>query len=166
VLRLDREQREFGAGTSVVPEGARVLFFNFSPRLTSRNTWSLQTATGQYVVAKNTNAFDIWPSSASQAVVRRVRPPRVEDPAVLRRFLDSRRTRAGFCAAQTAAGLDPASCEALWRAGWDTFWRDEGPKYTHVLMWDPTDDARSQLPPDYALRFHAGRLWIWSHGGT
>jgi hypothetical protein len=162
VLRLDREQRELAAGVDVVPEGARVLFLNFSPRLTSRNTWSLTTAVGLYAIEKQTNVLDVWANSASQSIVRRYPPQRWEDPLELRRFLSAMRTRDGFCEAHADDGLDPALCAAEWRGEWSAFWRGASPEYPFVLMWDPTDDARSQLPVAYgAPLFHQGRLWIW-----
>lgn len=164
VLRLDRDQREFIAGTSAVPEGARVAFLNFSTRVTSKNTWSLETVTGAYVVARHTNALDVWADSASQPIVRRVPPRRWEDPMRMRAFIESVRTREGFCAARVDQGLDRALCDAAWRAEWASFWREAAPACPYVLMFDPTDDARSQLPAGYALRFHVGRLWIWGRG--
>ena len=42
-VRLAREQDEFAAGTSAVKPGSRLDVLNFSPRVTSVNTWSLPT---------------------------------------------------------------------------------------------------------------------------
>jgi hypothetical protein len=161
MLRLDAEQREFSAGVGAVPERAQVLFLNFSPRLTSRNTWSLATATGIYAVVKHTNAPNTWTNTASQPIMRRTPPARWEDPIVVRRFLDATRTREGYCALDASRGLDPTLCERTWQDEWRAFWEAAAPEYTHVLMWDPTPDAIAQLPAAYAPVFHAGRLWIW-----
>jgi hypothetical protein len=162
MLRLDSEMRELAAGVDAVPDGARVAFLVFSTRLTSRNTWSLATAVGLYAVERHTNAPNLWANNASQALVRTRPPERWEDSVAQRRFLDTARDRRTFCQARASLGLDPALCEAAWKNEWAATWADIHPHATHVLMWDPSDDARAELPPGHTLVFHQGRLWIWS----
>ena len=162
VLRLDREMRELTAGTDAVPDGARVAFLVFSTRLTSRNTWSLATAAAMYAVARHTNAPNVWANSASQPLLRRVPPEPWEDPVLVRRFLDEARDRGSFCRARVPAPLDPGACEDAFHRAWADYWRQAGPRTTHVLMWDPTGDVRAELPASYALAYQRGRLWIWA----
>ena len=164
VLRLDREMRELAAGVDAVPDGARVAFLVFSTRLTSRNTWSLATAAGLYAVERHTNAPNVWANTASQALVRTRPPERWEDSVAQRRFLDVARDRRTFCEARASEGLDPALCEAAWKREWAAYWADVRPHVTHVLLWDPGDDARAELPPGFVPVFHRGRLWIESSG--
>ena len=162
MLRLDREMRELVAGVDAVPEGARVAFLVFSTRVTSRNTWSLATAVGLYAVVKHTNAPNVWADSASQPIVRRRPPVRWEDSVAQRRFLDAARDRRTFCEVRARLGLDPALCGAAWKQEWAATWADLRPHATHVLMWDPSDDALAEVPPGYVLGFHQGRLWLWT----
>lgn len=162
VLRLDREMRELTAGTTAVPDGARVAFLVFSTRGASRNTWSLATAVGMYAVERHTSAPNLWANSASQPLVRRTPPERWEDPVLVRRFLDAARDRTTFCVVRADLGLDPASCDTAWRQEWAAYWADVGRGATRVLMWDPTPDALGEVPETWEPALHQGRLWVFT----
>jgi hypothetical protein len=162
VLRLDREMRELVAGVNAVPDGAHVAFLVFSTRGTSRNTWSLATAVGLYAVERHTNAPNVWAGNGSHALMRTRPPERWEDAVAQRRWLDVARDRRTFCEARAAQGLEPAACEAAWKSEWVAYWADTLPHVTRVLMWDPSEEARAELPAGCTLVFHEGRLWIWA----
>jgi len=160
-VRLAREEDAFAAGVDAVPRGARMDVFTFSPRLTSKNTWSLGTSWGEYVVARHAHSWEVWADSPSLPIQRRTLPtPRLE-PRLHHRFLETMQTRAGFCLAREAMGLDPQACDAEWRAQWAAYWREVEPYVDVLLFWDPPPDALAQVPGGWRPSFQRGRLWIF-----
>ncbi|HEY8041300.1 MAG TPA: hypothetical protein VIF15_15945 [Polyangiaceae bacterium] len=160
-VRLAREEDELASGAGAVPWGAKLDVFLFSPRITSKNTWSLSTSWGDYVVARHAHTWELWADSPSLALLRRGPPPPRLEPLRHRRFLDAMATRAGFCAGRRAAGLDPARCDDDWRAEWASYWREVDPYVDHLLMWDPPADSLEQVPAVWRPSLQRGRLWIF-----
>jgi hypothetical protein len=161
-VRLAREQAELAAGVDAVPPGARMDVFVFSTRIISKNTWSLSTAWGDYVVERGAHIWEVWADSPSLPIMRRAPPTPRLDPFWHRRFMDSAATRAGFCSAREAQGLDPARCDDEWRAEWAAYWRDVDPYVDSLLFWDPPVDALAQVPSSWRVSFQRGRLWIFA----
>jgi hypothetical protein len=161
-VRLAHEQEEVAAGVEAVPRSARMDVFIFSPRIVSKNTWSLSTAWGPYVVERGAHIWEVWADSPALPIVRRAPPSPRLDPFAHRRFIDAMATRAGFCATRQALGLDPARCDDAWRAEWTAYWRDVDPYVDSLLLWDAPPDALSQVPPSWRVSFQQGRLWIFA----
>jgi hypothetical protein len=160
-VRLAKEQAEFAAGVDVVPRGAKLDVFVFSTRLASKNTWSLSTSWGEYVLARQAHTWEVWADSPSLPITRRTLPTPRLDPAAHRRFIDSMATRLAFCGARDGMGLDPEGCEAEWRAEWSTYWHDVDPYVDMLVMWDAPADALSQVPAAWRLSFARGHLRIF-----
>ena len=160
--RLARDEDELAAGVDAVGRGARLDVFIFSPRVTSKNTWSLSTAWGDYVVRSHARTWEM-PGDTPSLPFRwsEPPPPRLETSAH-HRFMDGMRTRSAFCAKREAGGLDAAECERQWRAGWASYYREVDPFIDAILMWDPPDDSLSQVPAGWGLAFRGGKLWIFS----
>jgi hypothetical protein len=139
--------------------------FVFSTRILSKNTWSLSTAWGAYVIERGAHIWEVWADSPSLPIMRRAPPTPRLDPFWHRRFLDTVATRAGFCATRESLGLDPARCDERWRAEWSAYWSDVDPYVDSLLMWDPPADALTQVPPAWRVSFQQGRLWIFAKSG-
>jgi len=71
------------------------------------------------------------------------------------------RTRDGFCAAERTRGIVAGDCDERWRAIWADFWTRATPRFDHVLLWSPTDDARATVPASYRLALERGALVIY-----
>jgi hypothetical protein len=162
LLRLARELEEVGAGVAAVPEGSRLLPLLFDLRPTSRNTLSLGTAWGLYVLERRTRAFDVWANVPSMPLVRRTPlPPHLEPMAKLR-FVRSAATPERFCADRRATALvtTDEDCAREWRAAWDLFWARSLPELDHVLLWAPPAAVLATVPPGLTPVFARGRLHI------
>jgi hypothetical protein len=164
-VRLSREQAEVAAGLDAVPRGARMDVFLYSTRILSRNTWSLSNAWGDYVIDRGAHIAEVWADSPSLPIMWRSPPPLRLDPFRHRTFLDATATRDGFCAAHAVFGMGPAECDRQWRAEWAAYWRDVDPYVDTLLLWNPPQDALSQVPPSWGESFHQGRLWLFAKRG-
>jgi hypothetical protein len=160
LFRLERDQREFLAGALAVPEGARLLTLNFDPRPTSKNTWSLQNASGLYVVERFTSPQDVWAHSSQMPIVYREDPGYYGDWSKIRRFVSTMATKSGYCARDAADGLPAGGCEDEWRAKWAAFWSGATPRFDHVLLWSAPADVDETIPAAYRETFRAGRLRV------
>ncbi len=160
LFRLSRELDDFAAGAQAVPEGARILPLNFNARVTSKNTFSLGTAWGLYVVERHTSAVDAWTSDPSMPVMLRTPTPPHFEPMTRLRFIRDTRTREVFCADQRSKRMMVANCEELWRVEWDSFWKEALPPFDHVLLWDPPAEVMETVPKEFEESFVQGRLHI------
>jgi hypothetical protein len=161
-VRLAGEQEELAAGARAVPEGTRLDVFVFSPRVTSKNTWSLATSWGEYVVERRAHTWEVWADSPMMPLSWTQRPPARLEPRLHHRFMETMGTERAFCAARESMGLDPRACDAQWRAQWAAYWRGVDPYVDGLLMWDPPPDALAQVPAAWRVSFHQGRLWIYA----
>ena len=160
LFRLSRELDDFAAGTSAVPEGARLLPLNFNARVTSKNTFSLGTAWGLYVVERHTSAVDAWANVPSMPIMLRTPLPPHLEPMTRLRFIRDTRTREVFCADRRSKRMVTVNCEELWRVEWDAFWKEALPTFDHVLLWDPPAEVMETIPPTFEESFVQGRLHI------
>lgn len=160
-VRLDRDRAKFTAGISAVPEGSKLLPLIFSRKLTSQNTRSLLHAWGFYVMEKNTSAPLLFAHSQSFPVMYKEPPDPRFNHLVLEGFAPSMNSRAWVCDVLRSGGVVETDCDGAWRGLWREFWDDATPRYDHVLMWDPSDEVRAQVPPAYRATFHEDRLWIF-----
>jgi hypothetical protein len=163
-VRLAREEDEVAAGVAAVPTGARLDVFLFRTRLTSTNTWSLSTAWGEYVVGAGAHTWEMPGDTPSLPFHWRARPPGRLETSAHHRFMDAVATRSGFCTQRETLGLDPASCDAAWRAEWASYYREVDPYVDAIVMWDPPQDSLDQVPGQWRPTFHRGRLWIFTRG--
>jgi hypothetical protein len=159
LFRVSRDFDAYAAGMDAVPEGARMLSLVFRTRVTSKNTWTLDHASGLYVVGRLTSAQDVWADSPAMTLRFRGEPTFFEDRLQLRRFVLSTATRGAYCDDQTIRGV-AVDCAADWRAKWDWMWREAGARFDRVLLFDPTEDVMSTVPASWQTRFAAGRLVI------
>jgi hypothetical protein len=164
-VRLAREQAEVAAGVDAVPRGAHMDVFVYSTRILSKNTWSLSTAWGEYVIERSAHIAEVWADSPSLPIMWRSPPPSRLDPFHHRGFLEATATRDGFCVAHAIFALTPAECDRQWRTEWAAYWRDVDPYVDTLLMWDPPADALSQVPASWGVSFQRGRLWIFAKRG-
>jgi hypothetical protein len=160
-VRLSREEDEFAAGTGVVARGTRLDVFIFSPRLTSRNTWSLSTAWGEYVTRSGARTWEMPGDTPSLPFHWRAAPPARLETSAHHRFMDLVRTEQTFCASREASGLGPGDCGRLWRDEWASYYREVDPFIDAILMWDPPQDSRDRVPSSWTPALHSGRLWIF-----
>lgn len=162
LFRLSRELDDFAAGAAHLPDGARILPLNFNARPTSKNTFSLATAWGLYVVERHTSAIDAWANVPSMPILRRAPlPPQLESMTRLR-FVESAATPERLCASRRARGLVTGDCERLWREEWDRFWSEALPGFDFVLLWDPPAELGATLPPMFRESFVRGRLHLFA----
>ena len=165
LFRVENDSREFVAGIDAVPERARLLTLNFRRRKTSKNTWSLHTSSGLYVVAKHTSAQDIWADSPTMPIMHAKPPDALSDPVRVRRFVDAMQSRQRFCAALESEGLAFTDCDRRWREQWEAFWQSVTPRFDHVLMWEATPDALERVPSTYRIVFDRDGLRIFARAG-
>ncbi|MEO8875923.1 MAG: hypothetical protein ABI461_10070 [Polyangiaceae bacterium] len=165
-VRLDRDRAKFTAGMSAVPEGARLLPLIFTRKLTSENTRSLLHAWGYYVMEKQTSAPLLFAHSQSFPVMYRDPPPPRFNHLVLESFAPSMRSKNWMCDVLRSGGVAENDCQGAWKKLWREFWDDATPRFDHVLMWDPSDEARSQIPSRYKETFHEDRLYIYERIDT
>lgn len=161
-VRLERERREFTAGIPVVPEGARLLPLLFRQKSTSDNTRNLLHYWGFYVTEKHTSAPLLFAHSHSFPVIYSKPPPDRFNHLVLEAFAVSATDPAHVCRRLFAGNVIVNDCAATFRSMWRDFWIDATPLYDHVLLWDPTADARALVPETYQLVFEQGRLSIYA----
>jgi hypothetical protein len=161
-IRLERERREFIAGASSIPEGARLLPLLFRHKDTSDNTRNLLHYWGYYVTEKHTAAPLLFAHSRSFPVTYRSPPPQRLNHLVLERFAWSNRTPQDVCAKLRTADIVSNDCEASFRTVWRDFWLDAAPLYDHILLWDATPEARASIPPEYTPIFEQARLTIYA----
>ena len=160
LFRLSRELDDFAAGTRAVPEGARLLSLNFNARVTSKNTFSLGTAWGLYVVERRTSAIDAWANVPSMPIMLREPLPHHLEPMTRLRFIRDTRTAEVFCADRRSKRLMTGNCEEMWQAEWALFWRDALPTFDYLLLWDPPPEVVETVPPTFHETFAEGRLRI------
>ena len=160
LFRVARDMDTYAAGVDAVPEGSRLLSLLFRTRVTSKNTWSLDSASGMYVTAKLTSAQDVWADSPTMPLRFRDEPDFFEDRLQVRRFVSTVATRDGYCEAQAARGLVTGDCAGDWRAKWDWLWREADARFDRVLLFDPTDDALSTVPPTWRPCLRRGPLTV------
>ena len=160
LFRLSRELDDFAAGTRAVPDGARLLPLNFNARVTSKNTFSLGTAWGLYVIERHTSAVDAWANVPSMPIMLRTPLPPHLEPMTRLRFIRDTRTREVFCADRRSKRMVTVNCEELWRVEWDAFWKEALPPFDHLLLWDPPAEVMETVPESFAESFVQGRLHI------
>jgi hypothetical protein len=166
LFRLSRELDDFAAGTVAVPDGARLLSLNFNARVTSKNTFSLGTAWGLYVIERHTSAIDAWANVPAMPIVHRTPLPRHLEPMTRLRFIQKASTPARFCASLKENGFVDQDCARVWRNAWDEFWRDALGGFDHLLLWDPPADVLETVPPTFRQSFLRGRLHILERAET
>ena len=160
LFRLSRELDDFAAGTPAVPDRARLLTLNFNARVTSKNTFSLGTAWGLYVVERHTSALDAWANVPSMPIMLRTPLPHHLEPMTRLRFVATARTREVFCADRHSKRMVTNNCEETWRDEWDLFWREALPTFDYLLLWDPPAEVLETVPPTFKESFVQGRLRI------
>ena len=160
-VRLDRDRAKFTAGMAAVPEGARLLPLIFTRKLTSENTRSLLHEWGYYVMEKQTSAPLLFAHSQSFPVMYRKPPPVRFNHLVLEGFAPSMRSKNWVCDVLRSGGVAENDCQGAWEKLWAEFWDEATPAFDHVLMWDPSDEARALIPARYHETFHEDRLWIY-----
>jgi hypothetical protein len=165
LFRLSREFDDFAAGASSVPKGARLLPLNFNARVTSKNTFSLGTAWGLYVIERHTSAVDAWANVPSMPIMLRRPLPHHLEPMMRLRFIRDTRTPAIFCADRQAKRMVTTNCEEMWREEWQQFWKEALPSFDHILLWDPPPEVRTTVPDTFEESFVQGRLHILARVG-
>ncbi len=165
-VRLSREEDAFAAGTGAVGRGARLDVFTFSPRVTSRNTWSLSTAWGEYVTRSGAHTWEMPGDTPSLPFRWREAPPARLETSSHHRFMDAVCTEDAFCAARRAGGAGDAGCGDLWRREWSTYYDEVDPFIDAILMWDPPSDSLDRVPARWAPAVHQGKLWIFRRAGS
>ncbi|MDF2696604.1 MAG: hypothetical protein K0S65_4987 [Labilithrix sp.] len=166
LFRLSRELDAFAAGAPAVPEGARLLPLNFNARVTSKNTFSLGTAWGLYVLERHTSAVDAWANVPSMPIMLRTPLPQHLEPMARLRFIRDTRTREVFCADRRSKRMVTVNCEEQWRDEWDMFWREALPSFDQLLLWDPPSEVRETVPESFVETFVEGRLHILTRRPT
>jgi hypothetical protein len=141
-LRLAREEDEVAAGVDAVPRGARLDFLDFSPRVTSRNTWSLSTSWGEYVTRRGAHTWEVPGDTPSLPFRWRDPPPAPLEPWRHRAFMDSGPTR----------------------EQWGTYFASTDPYVDALVLWDPPAAALEAVPGSWAIGTHQGRLWVFGRG--
>ncbi len=147
---------------AAVPRRARLDVFLFSPCVTSKNTWSLSTAWGNYVVGSLAQTWEMPGDTPSLPFRWREPPPSRLETSAHHRFMDAMRTERAFCAEREASGMDAAGCSLQWRAEWAAYYREVDPFIDAILMWDPPRDSLAQVPASWTVAFQRGRLWIFA----
>jgi hypothetical protein len=143
-VRLAREEDEVAAGVDVVPAGARLDFLDFSPRVTSRNTWSLSTAWGEFVTRRGAHTWEMPGDTPSLPFRWRDPPPGPLEPRRHRVFMDS----------------------APSREQWGTYFAEVDPYVDALVLWDPPAASLQGIPRAWAPAMHRGRLWVFVRGGA
>ncbi|MDB4939352.1 MAG: hypothetical protein JWP87_6324 [Labilithrix sp.] len=160
-IRLERDREQFTAGVTAVPEGAKLLPLVFRHKGVSDNTRTLLHAWGFYVTDKYTSAPLLFAHSRSFPVMYSTPPPARFNDLVLENFAATMITSANFCESTRVVTDD---CTAEYRARWAEFWRDAIPRYDHVLLWEPSQEALELVPPDYGITFRQDGLVIMQRG--
>jgi hypothetical protein len=162
-IRLENDRERFTAGVASVPEGAKLLPLVFRHKGASDNTRSLLHAWGFYVTDKYTSAPLLFAHSRSFPVTYSTPPPVRFNDLVLENFAATMITSANFCESTRVVTND---CRAEYRARWAEFWHDATPRYDHVLLWEPSEEALQLVPIDYGITFRQGGLVIMERGGN
>lgn len=160
-IRLDRDRAAFTAGMAAVPARATLLPLLFRKSETSDFTESLTHAWAYYVIEKDTSAPLVFAIERSYPITYRQFPPRALIPPALESFAERSGTPARVCKAMGELPSDP-TCIGAWRAMWASFWREATPRFTHVLAWGMTEEARALVPSAYRRVVDAGRLEIFA----
>jgi hypothetical protein len=162
LFRAEADSRAFAAGAPAVPEGARLLTLNFKPRVTSKNTWSLEHASGLYVVERGTSAQDVWADSPTMPITFREPPDFFADPVLIRRFVAKMESSAAFCDAEARAGASETEgdCVSRWRAIWAGLFEDARGRFDHVVLWGAPDEVRAIVPTGWGVAFEKGMLVV------
>jgi hypothetical protein len=104
----------------------------------------------------------LFAHSRSFPVMYSTPPPARFNDLVLENFAATMITSANFCESTRVVTDD---CAAEYRARWAEFWRDAIPRYDHVLLWEPSQEALELVPPDYGITFRQDGLVIMERGG-
>jgi hypothetical protein len=128
---------------------------------TSDFTESLTHAWAYYVIEKNTSAPLVFAIERSYPITYRQFPPRALIPPALESFAERSGTPARICKAMGQLPID-AACIGAWRVMWASFWREAAPRFTHVLAWGMTEEARALVPSAYRRVVEEGRLEIFA----
>jgi hypothetical protein len=165
LVRVARDHAEFAGGVQAVPDGARFLPLNFNSRLTSKNTWSTDTASGLYVVERHTSAQDIWANNRSMPIVHTVPPPADFDRLKIRRFITHNGSPKATCAAEHELGQNELGCVERFTARWGAFWAVASARYSHILLWRPSSEVRATLPAAMTVVHESPHLLIVATNG-
>ena len=160
-VRLDQDRAKFTAGIPSVPTGARLLPLIFTSKATSENTRSLLHAWGFYVMERQTSAPLLFAHSRSFPVMYREPPPPRFNHLVLESFAPRMGNARWTCDTLRDGGVFTDDCEGAWRGHWAEFWAAALPAYDHVLLWDPTPEAKKLVPPEYRVKYEQDRLTIY-----
>lgn len=160
-IRLDRAWNRFARGTSVVPEGARLLPLTFEYKETSINTRNMQHAWGLYAIERSLHVPLVFAHSRSFPITLRTPPPPAFHQLRLEAFPRTMRGPKQLCMALgVGMELDP-SCDDLYARRWRDFWDAAIPEYPWVLAYAMPDDARRLVPADYELAYREGLVEIY-----
>jgi hypothetical protein len=162
LFRLERDAAAFTAGVPQVPEGARLLTLNFRPRVTSKNPWSLQHASGFYVIDRMTTAQDVWADSPTMPITFRDPPDLYADGVRIRRFINSAASVDVYCG-EGYVGARFDACKDEFRAAWDDFWRGADGRFDRVILWGASDDVRATVPSAWQAVFQKDALIVLAH---
>jgi hypothetical protein len=159
-VRLSRDWARFAAGTSVVPQGSKLLPLIFRSKGGSENTRNVLHAWGLYVVAKQTSAPLLFAHSRGFPVMYREPPPEQYNHLVLESFAPSMRSPDWLCQILRKEGAIDEDCRAEWERRWATFWHQTEPRFDHILMWDAPDEVMALVPKDYRVVFREAELTV------
>jgi hypothetical protein len=165
-VRLARDEDEFAAGVAAVPRGARLDLFVFSPRVSSKNTWSLATAWGEYVTRAGAHTWEMPGDTPSLPFRWRDPPPARLETSAHHRFMDVAATERAFCASRERSGLGATGCAERWRDEWAAYYRETDAFVDALLMWDPPQDSLDRVPVTWRASFHRGKLWIFDRAAS
>jgi hypothetical protein len=160
-VRLDRDRAAFTAGIDAVPERATLLPLMFKLGRTSDFTASLTHAWGYYTLAKNTSAPLAFAVERSYPISYREFPPHALIPPELDRLAERNATPAQVCKTLKRSPAD-AVCVTVWRELWNDFWRQAEPRFSHILAWAISPEARTMIPKRYHRVFAAAELEIYA----
>jgi len=160
-VRLDRDRAAFTAGMDAIPARATLLPLLFRKRQTSDFTDSLTHAWAYYVIEKDASAPLVFAVERSYPITYREFPPPALIPPALESFAERAGTAARLCHAMGESPTDP-TCAGAWRAMWGSFWAEAAPRFTHVLAWGLTEQARALVPAGYRRTLAAGALEIFA----
>ncbi|HEX7664478.1 MAG TPA: hypothetical protein VF407_08210, partial [Polyangiaceae bacterium] len=103
----------------------------------------------------------LFAHSQSFPVMYKEPPPPRFNHLVLEGFAPSMRSKNWVCDVLRSGGVVESDCDAAWQNLWSEFWQDATPRFDHVLLWDPSEDVLTMVPPQYKVGFHEDRLWIY-----
>lgn len=159
--RLDAAWSRFASGTSVVPEGARLLPLVFRDKTGSENTRNMLHAWGLYVAERRTSAPLVFAHSRSFPITYRELPPPQLNQLYLEGFARTMDRPERACGDLRAFGVVP-DCTVLYDGLWREFWETAEPRFEWVLTWGASPDALARIPPSYALVYERDELRLYA----